>query len=82
MVMIRKILFVCGWLIIVATILFFIALFAGVLPPDKDGYHYEYLNGQIIKSKTFVPPPWTHLMTEVVDGIIVNYYGTTTEQQQ
>ncbi|MEK7515611.1 MAG: hypothetical protein AAB555_01590 [Patescibacteria group bacterium] len=80
--MTKKILFVGGWLIIIATLLFFIALFAGVLPPDKDGYHYEYLNGQIIKSKTFAPPAGTTLMTEMVDGKVVNYYGTTTEQQQ
>lgn len=82
MVMIRKVLFVCGWLIIVAVLLFFIALFAGILPPDKDGYHYEYINGQILKSKDFVPPPGTTLMTETVDGMTTYYYGTTTEQQQ
>ena len=81
MVMIKKLLFVCGWLIIVAVLLFFIALFAGILPSDKDGYHYEYINGQIIKSKTFVPPAGTTLMTEVIDGVVTNYYGTTTEQQ-
>lgn len=80
MAMIRKVLFVCSWLIILTTFLFFIALFAGVLPPDKDGYHYEYLNGQITKSKTFIPPLGTQLMSKVVNGVIVNYYGTTTEQ--
>lgn len=80
--MIKKSLFVLGWLVIVAAILFSIALFAGVLPPDKDGYHYEYIDGRILKSKDFVPPPGTTLMTEVIDGVVTNYYGATTEQQQ
>ena len=81
MVMIKKVLFVSGWLVIVAIILFSIALFAGILPPDKDGYHYEYIDGRITKFKVFAPPPGTTLMTEVVDGQTINYYGTTTEQQ-
>ena len=79
MAMMKKVLFVCGWLIIGAALLFFVALFAGVLPSDKDGYHYEYINGQITKLKVFVPPVGTRLMTEVVDGKTVNYYGTTSE---
>ena len=82
MVMRSKYLYIGGGLIVLIVILFLVALFTGTLPRDKDGYHYEYANGQIIKIKTFVPPLGTHLITEVVDGKTVNYYGTTTEQQQ
>ena len=81
MVMIKKVLFVCGWLIIAVILLFFVALFAGILPSDKDGYHYEYIDGRITKFKVFEPPPGTTLMTEVIGGVVTNYYGTTTEQQ-
>ena len=76
----NKYLYLGGGMILVAGLLL-VALFTGTLPRDKDGYHYEYANGQIIKIKTFSPPPGTHLITEVIDGKTVNYYGTTTEQQ-
>lgn len=78
----NKYLYVGGGLIVAIALLSIVALFTGLLPRDKDGYHYEYFDGHIIKIKTFVPPPGTRLMTEVVDGKIVNYYGTTTEQEQ
>lgn len=77
MATIKKVLF----MFVIVAALFFVALFAGILPPDKDGYHYEYINGQVVKSKDFVPPPGTRLMTKVINGVVTNYYGTTTEQQ-
>lgn len=80
--MVRKYLFVCSGLIFLVMLLFFTALFAGFLPLDRDGYRYQYVDGHIIKIKTFAPPPGTVLMTEVIDGVVMNYYGTTTELQQ
>jgi len=82
MAMRSKYIFMSGGIVVLVALLFTVALFTGTLPRDRDGYHYEYANGQIIKIKTFVPPLGTHLITEVVDGKTVNYYGTTTEQQQ
>ena len=70
-----------GVLVLLVALLLLIALFAGFLPLDKDGYRYQYVGGHIIKIKTFVPPPGTQLMSERVGDTIVNYYGTTTEQQ-
>jgi len=81
MVMMKKYLYMSGGLIVLVTILLLVALFTGTLPRDRDGYHYEYFDGHLIKIKTFVPPPGTRLMTEIIDGKTVNYYGTTTEQQ-
>jgi hypothetical protein len=63
-------------------LLFLVALVAGFLPLDKDGYRYQYVDGHIIKIKTFVPPAGTHLITERVGSTTVNYYGTTTEQNK
>jgi hypothetical protein len=80
-VMRDRYLYVGGGLVVLLVLLFLTALFTGTLPRDKDGYHYEYADGHIIKIKTFAPPPWTRLMIEVVDGKVMNYYGTTTEQQ-
>ena len=70
----------CSFLILLFVLAFLVALFTGHLPLDKDGYRYQYVDGHIIKIKTFVPPAGTHLISEQVGGETVNYYGTTTEQ--
>ena len=76
----RKYWLVGGVLVFLVILLFLVALYAGFLPLDKDGYRYQYVDGHIIKIKTFVPPAGTHLISEQVGGETVNYYGTTTEQ--
>lgn len=70
-----------GISVLLVMLLFLVALFTGFLPLDKDGYRYQYMDGHIIKIKTFTPPPGTHLITERVGSTTINYYGTTTEQQ-
>lgn len=72
--------FIGGILVLLLALVFLVALFTGHLPLDKDGYRYQYVDGHIIKIKTFVPPAGTHLITERVGSTTVNYYGTTTEQ--
>lgn len=72
----------CSFSILLFVLTFLVALVAGFLPLDKDGYRYQYVNGHIIKIKTFVPPAGTHLITERVGSTTVNYYGTTTEQNK
>ena len=79
--MMKKYFLVGGGLVTLIIFLFVVALFTRSLPRDKDGYHYEFFDGHLIKIKTFAPPPGMRLMSEMVDGVIVNYYGTTTEQE-
>ena len=77
----KKYLLASSGVVILVAVLLAVALFNNLLPNDKDGYHYGIVDGKITKIKIFTPPAGTQLMSETVNGDVVHYYGTTTEQK-
>lgn len=74
----KKYFYTLGVLVLLVISVLLWALLTRHLPKDKAGYRYEYIDGQIIKIKDFVPPPRTQLMQKEVNGMTVNYYGVAT----